>query len=132
MLSKEKYLDILDKFEFFYEHNSKATANRKVTETVEKDRLDHFIRDLNYFRELVNVYFKPNNQFLTFKDLKKDMYLYDNDCTRKDDHICVIEYLDEYDCVVRMLSIGYRKSYRIDDFPEGRFIAINLQNKGYR
>ncbi len=59
MLDKEKYLDILDKFEFFYGYNLKATATRKVTEKVEKNRLDHFIRDLDCFRELVYEYFQP-------------------------------------------------------------------------
>lgn len=75
MLSKEKYLDILDKFEFFYGYNLKATANRKVTEQVEKDRLDNFIRDLDYFRGLVYDRFQAKP--LKFEDLKKGMPVVD-------------------------------------------------------
>lgn len=75
MLSKEKYLDILDKFEFFYGYNLKATSNRKVTEQVEKDRLDNFIRDLDYFRELVYDRFQAKP--LKFEDLKKGMPVVD-------------------------------------------------------
>lgn len=75
MLSKEKYLDILDKFEFFYGYNLKATANRKVTEQVEKDRLDNFIRDLDYFRGLVYDRFQAKP--LKFEDLKKGMSVVD-------------------------------------------------------
>lgn len=75
MLSKEKYLDILDKFEFFYGYNLKATSNRKVTEQVEKDRLDNFIRDLDYFRELVYDRFQAKP--LKFEDLKKGMSVVD-------------------------------------------------------
>lgn len=75
MLSKEKYLDILDKFEFFYGYNLKATANRKVTEQVEKDRLDNFIRDLDCFRGLVYDHFQAKP--LKFEDLKKGMSVVD-------------------------------------------------------
>ena len=75
MLSKEKYLDILDKFEFFYGHNLKAIANRKVTKQVEKDRLDNFIRDLDCFRELVYDSFQAKP--LKFEDLKKGMSVVD-------------------------------------------------------
>lgn len=75
MSSKEKYLDILDKFEFFYGYNLKATATREVTEKVEKDRLDRFIRDLDYFRDLVYDHFQAKP--LKFEDLKQGMFVVD-------------------------------------------------------
>ena len=45
MLTEEEYLDILDKFEFLYGYNLKATASRETTEEVKEKILNNLIRE---------------------------------------------------------------------------------------
>nr|DAK12213.1 MAG TPA: hypothetical protein [Caudoviricetes sp.] len=75
MLTEEKYLDILDKFEFLYGYNLKATASRETAEEVKEKILNNLIRDLGYFRELVYAYFDNNSPSFKFFKLHSDSTL---------------------------------------------------------
>ncbi len=70
--------------------------------------------------------------FITFNDLNKELYLYDTHCHHKDNHIWVIDAVSKYRCLIRKLKSGYLQSYYIDDFPEDRFIPISYANNGHQ
>lgn len=122
MLTKEKYLDILDKFEFFYGYNLKATSNRKVTEQVEKDRLDNFIRDLDCFRGLVYDHFQAKS--LKFEDLKEGMWIYDAPY----EEIVRIKEIESNEWI--FLECIKSKDLSNTFFQEGRFYPITIPNIG--